>query len=311
MSNRLGLRQLRAYHAVMMCGSVSAAADRLNLTQPAISKQLSALEHALGIRLFQRRSGSAMTPTREGLEFFRAAEATISGVEDLQAIAREIAERGRRRIRVAATPPLLNSAHLMLALQRFKDAQPNVHIALEARSRLDIEDWLINRQIDFALALLPASNPALKTESLAEARVIAAMAPAHPLAMEKELTPDLIDGHTLILPSRQPMRTIIDGVLQRSGHDLSADLEVSSSLTCCRLAASGLGVALCDPFGPTAFEDRSLAIRRWAPEVILTYGLLMPRDVSVDDETAILLAEIREAFGDTSTDDPYQRHSKA
>jgi len=298
MSNRVGLRQLRAFHAVMMCGSVSAAAERLNLTQPAISKQLSSLEFALGIRLFQRRSGSAMTPTREGLEFFRAAEATISGLEDLQTIAREIVERGRRRVRVAATPPLLNSAPLMLALQRFTAAQPNVHIALESRSRLDIEDWLVNRQIDFALALLPASNPALRTEALAETRVIAAMSPDHPLARYEELTPELLEGHRVILTSRQPMRTLIDGVLQRLDHGLSADLEVSSALTCCRLAASGLGVALCDPFSPTAFEADALVIRRWAPEVRLTYGLLMPGDTTPDDETATLLAEIRSGFAE-------------
>lgn len=298
MSNRVGLRQLRAFHAVMMCGSVSAAAERLNLTQPAISKQLSSLEFALGIRLFQRRSGSAMTPTREGLEFFRAAEATISGLEDLQTIAREIVERGRRRIRIAATPPLLNSAHLMLALQRFTSAHPNVHIALEARSRLDIEDWLVNRQIDFALALLPASNPALKTEPLVETRVIAALAPDHPLAEHEELTPELLVGHRVILTSRQPMRTLIDGVLQRFNHELSADLEVSSALTCCRLAASGLGVALCDPFSPTAFADEALLIRRWAPGVTLTYGLLMPASASLDDETAALLSEIRTGFAE-------------
>lgn len=300
MSNRIGLRQLRAFHAVMMCGSVSAAAERLNLTQPAISKQISALEFALEIRLFQRRSGSTMSPTREGREFFRAAEATISGLEDLQTIAREIVERGRRRVRVAATPPLLNSAPLMLALQRFSATHPNVHIALEARSRLDIEDWLVNRQIDFALALLPASNPALEIEPLTEARVIAAMTPDHPLAGHHQLTPELLAGHRVILTSRQPMRTLIDGVLERSDQQLSADLEVSSALTCCRLAASGLGVALCDPFSPTAFDGRALVIRDWQPAVALTYGLLMPSGAHPTDESAALLTEIRTAFAEVS-----------
>ena len=148
MADRIGLRQLRAFHAVMVTGSIGAAAERLNLTQPAISKQLSGLEHALDIRLFNRRSGRETTPTQEGVDYYKAIETTIAGLEDLAPIARTIRERGRKRIRFAATPPVMNSARLMSALHRFLAAHPDTHMSLEVRHRMDIEDWVAARQID-------------------------------------------------------------------------------------------------------------------------------------------------------------------
>ena len=83
MSNRLGLRQLRAFHAVMTGGSITAAAEKLHLSQPTISKQLTALEGALNLKLFERGSGSAATPTRQGVAFFKAIEATIAGLDSI------------------------------------------------------------------------------------------------------------------------------------------------------------------------------------------------------------------------------------
>ena len=294
MSNRISLRQLRAFHAVMISGSLSDAAARLNLTLPAVSKQLTALEHELDIRLFQRQSGRAVRPTSAGIEFFKAVEATISGLNDLQPIAREIVERGRRRIRVAATPPLLNSEPFLKATQQFLKENSDVHIALESRTRLDIEEWVAMRHIEFAIALLPTSNPNLDTYPLVETRAIAAVPRKHTLAKHDVLHPDLVRDHPVILPSRQPIRSRIDAALEQHGHDLAPALESSAAFTCCRMASSGLGIAICDPFSPTSLESRSLVVRAWKPTVELTYGILTPRDVEIDPSARTLIRMVED-----------------
>ncbi len=294
MGNRIGLRQLRAFHAVMIGGSVTAASERLNLTQPAISKQLAALEHALGIKLFHRKSGTTINPTREGIEFFKAVEATISGLDDLQTLARDIAAKGQHRIRVAATPPLLNSLQFMNAMKAFLEDHSDVHVALEARSRIDIEDWVARRQIDIALALLPVANPALETIPLVDTHAVVALSAAHELAEYEVLTPDLVSTYRLILPSRQPLRTRIDTAVERAGEKLTVGLESSSAITCCRMAASNAGIAICDPFSPTAFPDTSLVVRRWEPVVNLTYGALKLKNIDMDPVPQALLQKMRE-----------------
>lgn len=294
MMNRLGLRQLRAFHAVMTGGSVTAAAERLNLTQPAISKQLTALEDSLGLRLFHRRSGRAATPTRAGVEFFRAIEPTMVGLEEIGTIAETIADSGRNRLRVAATPPLINSAPLMSALARFTEKMPGATLSLEPRHRLEIEDWVASRRIDLALALLPIGHPGLQEIPLVETRVVAVAAHGHPLASCKTVTPSDLSGIPLILPSRQPLRTRIDALLQYTGKTLVPTYEATSAITAARLAASGLGVAICDPFSPTAFDG--LSVVPWAPDVPLVYGAIFGKGQELEPAAEVLLDLIREEF---------------
>ncbi|CAK9058817.1 Regulatory protein NocR, partial [Durusdinium trenchii] len=296
MADRIGLRQLRAFHAVMVTGSIGAAAERLNLTQPAISKQLSGLEHALDIRLFNRRSGRATTPTQEGVDYYKAIETTIAGLEDLAPIARTIRERGRKRIRFAATPPVMNSARLMSALHRFLAAHPDTHMSLEVRHRMDIEDWVAARQIDIALALLPSNHPALLAIPFVDTVAVAAMRPDHPLAQMDAVGPKDLVPHTVIFPSRQMLRSRIDAELERSGAVVTAQLESSSALTCCRMAAAGLGVTVCDAFSPTAFSPADLVTRKWTPSVPLTHGALINRAIDVGDTVQSLMDVLKEEF---------------
>ncbi|SNT73647.1 LysR family transcriptional regulator [Paracoccus seriniphilus] len=297
MSNRVGLRQLRAFHAVMMGGSLTAASERLNLSQPTISKQLTALENALQIKLFDRRSGTPVSPTPNGVEFFKAIEATISGLDNLGAIARDIAGHGRRRIRIAATPPVLNSLPFTSGLSRFTLKNPDIQIALEARSRVEIEDWAARQEIDLAFALLPSSNSALLAEPLLDTRAVAVMHRDHPLAGKPMISPADLTGQRLILPSRQLLRSRIDTILEREGHQIAADIESSSANTCCRLALAGAGVAICDPFSPTAYPTEDLVVRNWEPAVRLTYGVIRHKGSEQEPTTQSLLAIMRCALG--------------
>ncbi|MCY4007597.1 MAG: LysR family transcriptional regulator [Rhodobacteraceae bacterium] len=295
MMNRLSLRQLRAFHAVMISGSVTAAAKRLNLTQPAISKQLNALEDSLGLQLFHRRSGRAATPTHVGVEFFRAIEPTIVGLDEIGSIAETIAESGCYRLRIAATPPLINSAPFMTALARFAEKMPGAHVSLEPRHRLEIEDWVVARRIDLALALLPLDHPGLEAIPLVTTHAVAVVPKGHPLSGQDTMTPSDLEDVPIILPSRQPLRTRIDIAQEGSSQRLEADYEATSAITAVRLAASGLGVAICDPFSPTAF-DADLAVVPWKPEIPLVYGALFSRGQNLEAAAEVLLKLIRETF---------------
>ena len=301
MADRIGLRQLRAFHAVMVSGSITAAAERLNLTQPAISKQLLALEQALDLRLFHRRSGRASTPTQEGIDYYKAIETTIAGLEELTQAANTV--RGRKRIRIAATPPLINSAPLMASINRFLDTHPDTLFSLEPRHRLEIEDWVAARQIDVALALLPAAHPDLIATPLVETQAVVVLRPNHPLAHLDTVSWNSLEADRIIFPSRQPLRLRIDAQLkqqqqqQQQQQTRLAPLESSSAITCCRMAAAGLGVAVCDPFSPTAFSSSELLTKRLEPSVRLTYGALVSRSVQTDAVVAELCGLLGAEFG--------------
>lgn len=284
MAFNVKLNQLRAYQTIMLTGSVTAAAERLHTTQPAISRQLASLEQATKLRLFERRSGGRMVPTPLGLSFFRHIEGTLSGIEDIPDVASQLRESGEARLRIGATPPLLNSTFVSMALQLFLQRQPKTRLSIESRSRHDIEEWVANGQIDLGLALLPADSPLVQAVPLFSTQAVAVVHKSSPLARRKSLDPATVkDASRLILPSRQLLRALIDQKVSELGQTLSADIEVSSALTCCKLAADGVGVAICDPFSPTAFEASGLRALKWKPEVNLTYGILFSnrRELSI------------------------------
>lgn len=290
---KLKLTQLRSYQALMAAGSMAAAAGLLNLTQPALSKHLNALESAIGLRLFNRRKGGPLTPTRAGREFFKAIEGPLDVLEKLPAIAREISNHRSARFQIAAALPIINSSAFVQILRRFRRLHPGIRLSLEARHRVDLEELVVSRQVDIAFGLLPAEYPGLRGVPLMRVDAVAVMPNKHPLAKRKQVSFAQLPPYPLILPSRQPLRTRLDRELD--GCDVTFDiaLEASSTITCCKFAAEGFGVTLCDPFSPTAFRGARLAMRPLRPRISLTYGALIAERAEDNQLVDTLLAMFR------------------
>lgn len=295
MSDRVRLRQLRAYQAIMLSGSVSKAARQLNMTQPAVSRQLALLEDVLGFRLFDRRSGGPMRPTRAGLQFYKAIESALARLDELPAIASEIASRSREWVRIAATPPLINSRVLIDALRRFSAEHDNTRFLLEPRNRLEIEEWVIGRHVDLGLALLPVENPMITSIPLFTLNAVVVVSANHWLADRDVVEPRDLAGERLILPTFQPLRTYIDAALNAAGGTRDVFIE-TAALTCCKYAAEGLGVAICDPFSPTVFADAGLTTLRWSPEVALTYGAILTHENRGSETVEAFVACLERAY---------------
>lgn len=286
------LRQLRAFQAVMTNGSINAAAERLHLTQPAVSKQLTGLEEALKISLFHRGSGRSVTPTSEGLAFYKAIEPTLENLGNLSTIASEVARRTRPRLRFGAPTPMLNSPPIIQALHRCKQDNPGVVLSLEQRTRLELEDWMVSRQIDLAFGLLPVENPLITAVPLIMTEAVAAVSPDHRLATRQEICHDDLIGEPLILPSRQLLRNRIDvGLWDLQGQVV---MEPTSSLSCPAMAASGLGVAVCDPFSVSIFSRKNVITLRLRPRIPLEYGVLHQKESTPDDVIQALIELIRD-----------------
>lgn len=290
MTAKIKLAQLKSYQAIMASGSMSAAAEMLHVTQPALSKHLTALEQAIGLRLFDRRSGGPMTPTRPGREFYKSIEGALDVLERLPLLAKEISTYQRSRFSITASLPIINSSFFVDGLRRFRSQYPQVRLALEARHRVDIEELIVSRQVDIGLGLLPINIPGLRGIPLKRVDAVAVMPASHPLARKQQVTFRDLEPFPLILPSRQPLRTRIDLEIERSAVALHIDLEASSTITCCKFAIEGYGIALCDPFSPTAFEGAQLVARPLRPAISLTYGALIAERGNDDPLAEALVA---------------------
>lgn len=278
----------------MSIGSMSGAAEALHLTQPALSKQISSLEETLGLRLFNRRRGGALRPTPEGLSFFKSIEGTLYGLEAIPGIAEEIGRKARIQLRIAATPPLINSGPFMSAVAKFRTEATHVKLSLTSLQRIDLEDWVLNRQANVSLGLLPTQHSELSSVTLAKTSAVAVMPVAHRLASKDRICLSDLKDVPLILPTRQLLRERID----KQVPGLSAEIETSSSITSTGLAVSQNCVAICDPFSPTMYPEGFARVLPFEPSIALEYGAILPKLGFLDPVVELFLEILRGNLGD-------------
>lgn len=152
----LTIHQLKVFLTVADTGSVRLAAERLVVTQPAVSASLAALEREVGATLFGR-AGRGIELTTAGRTMARYAQLIVGLVDEAVAAVAGENEQGGGTIRVAAVTA---AADLVVApaLARIRERQPNVGIAIEIGNRDRIWQLLTDRTVDVAVGSRPPVN---------------------------------------------------------------------------------------------------------------------------------------------------------
>jgi DNA-binding transcriptional LysR family regulator len=170
--DRLGAMETFVY--VVETGSFSAAARRLNIGQPAVSKTIAQLESRLAVRLLLR-STRGLTPTEAGLAFFERAKRSIEEANEADNAARGAASglTGNLRICAAVT---FGRLHIVPQLGPFLDQNPDLNIDLMLDDR---NVNLVEEGVDIALRLGTQSDSGLTARKIAECRRMVLGTPAY------------------------------------------------------------------------------------------------------------------------------------
>jgi DNA-binding transcriptional LysR family regulator len=153
--------QLRTFLAVAATGSVRAAAERLVVTQPAVSAALSALQREVGVPLVSR-DGRGLRLTPAGRAFGEHARRALGLLDRGVSAATEAAEPARGRLRLAAVTPAAERL-VPLLLATFRAQLPDVGLSLEVGNRRRVWDLLAHNEVDLAFAGRPPGNQAVAT----------------------------------------------------------------------------------------------------------------------------------------------------
>ncbi len=231
----LNLDQLRTFLAVLDQGGVNRAAKRLNLSQPAVSARIKALEESLGTTLFER-TATGLRPTRDGEILSRHAErfAHLTAL-----VARDLvtprAEEGYLRIGAAET---VTQTWLPDLISRLHREYPSVMVELSVDITPNLRTALFEREVDLAFLLGPISEPNVDNIPL----------PAFDLAwyaaagMAAEDAPLLSRPVITYLRQTRPFRELRATLIDVVGPGVR--IFTSSSLSACfRLVEAGIGVA--------------------------------------------------------------------
>ncbi len=284
-------RQLAAFCAVVDRRSFSQAAERLGVTQPAVSLQVRALEERLGRKLLDR-SGRRVEPTEDGLRLYRNAQRLLSVEEQL--LADLVADDGQLRGLLAIGASTGPGAHLVpLLLCELARVNPGVRVALTVADTQAVIDAVAERELELGVVGALRRHRSLVFEPIARDEIVLAVPPGHERA-GGEVTVEALRGETLIVMQEGAgVRQVIEHELRRAGLRLAAfelRLELGLQESVKSAVAAGYGVA---------FISRTAVEREVAAGVLATARVARfapAREIYAVRVRARTLTRVAEAF---------------
>ena len=257
----LNFRQVEAFRAVMLSGSMTQAARELHTTQPNVSRVISQLETRIGLRLFARIAGK-LVPTREGELFFRDVERAFAGLRGLEHSAATLGLRGAGHLRLSAVPSLALKA-VPEAMCAFAARFPDVTISLQVADSSTVCQAVAMGNADLGVVSDVVSSPGVASKVVNEGRGICILPPRHRLARGKgPLGPeDLAGERFLSLSPQDSMRKKIDAVFADVGDSRKLVYESHFTAALCQMVASGMGVSIANAFAMASFGHLAIARR--------------------------------------------------
>ncbi|MEJ7617036.1 MAG: LysR family transcriptional regulator [Pyrinomonadaceae bacterium] len=238
------IRQLRAFVAIAESSTFTAGAERVNVTQAAISMQIKQLEESLGVLLFARLPRQAvLTEAGERLlprarKILREHEAGVAEMAELAG-----AERGRLRAGSASamisTDPLPELLHELLVIH------PQAEISVASGTSNELIEQILGGALDVAFVSLPIEAQGVQAEVLTRDELVAIGSPHHPLAGQRVVNAQTLAGEKLILGEKGGnTRRLIDRFFADAGVKPTVIMELNRLTSIKRMVEEGMGVGI-------------------------------------------------------------------
>jgi DNA-binding transcriptional LysR family regulator len=287
----LKFRQLEAFRAVVATGSTQLAADKMFVTQPAVSRLVKDLELELGFLLFDRSKGKLVL-SEQGGQFFEALELHFLGLNRLSHAAQAIRQAKEEKL-VLACSPVLSSTFLPACIRAIAGAYPSLLIEVHTAELASIRDMLQRGIVDLAVCLDFPVPPGVSRLQLGRVNAVCAMPDGHRLSKKRAVKLQDLQGERIIdwLPT-SPFVTSQERDLLEA-HDIltTSQIKTQTAQTRYALIAAGLGVSIAEPLTAKTWQKLGVTTRPLTPSVQFDYILafqkstvqtsLLPRVVDI------------------------------
>lgn len=247
--------QLRAFHAVAAEGGFTKAARRLGVSQPTLSEQVSQLEAAYGVKLFERRGrGSEVTDLGRALfDLTARLFALEADAEQLLSAARGL-QRGR--LKVAADAPYLVTP----LIAAFNRRHPGIELTVAFGNSQWVIENLKSRQADIGVLPVVPDERLIKVQAIKKDRLVLLAPRHHPWARRRTIKLEELVSERLILREKGSItRAIFEEALTRAQFHPSAVWEIGSREGVREAVAEGLGIGVVSE-SELGRDDRLVAI---------------------------------------------------
>jgi DNA-binding transcriptional LysR family regulator len=273
-------RQIEAFRHVMLSGTTAAAASKMNVSQPAVSRLISDLEYSLGFSLFDRRKGR-LKPTLEATEFFTAVDESFLGLERLTYIAEQIRTKQPKQLKISCTPSLAASL-LPLALMEHKKYYPEERVIIFTDNISPLITKLQANAVDIAIGLKLPDLVGVTSEPIGSARYVFAARADHPLAAKALIRPEDLAGETVlsVISDKHPNYwDKIKDSLASVDSQIKRSIDIDAAHTGYSMIAAGMAVGVIEPFSARAWAGSGVITRPFEPVVSYAYDLAYPSGI--------------------------------
>jgi DNA-binding transcriptional LysR family regulator len=257
-------RQLEALVAVLETGSLTRAAERIHISQPAISRLIATLEADVGYPMF-RRAGGRIVPTAEAALLREEIQNTLTAFDRVSRRALKLGSLTHGQLTVCAFPSFAATI-LPLFLSRFHVAHPEIPIVLNGMNFHGLLETVASQRADFAISDLPPHANGVVAEHLCRYQAVCIVRPDHPFAALSRV-PLMAFAHEdfILMGDEDERQPTVSRAFQDLGIELQYPIEVSLSASACAWVAAAGGCAVVDPFSAGEWRGQLVRVKTDPP----------------------------------------------
>lgn len=246
----MNLKEQRYVCVLAECGNITAASEKLFISQPALSLYISNLENILGVKLFDR-TGKKFTPTYAGELYIRKASEMLRLSDEFDEDLEDLIHQNTGKLTIGIQ---LRRAPMLLppVISRLKQAYPNVKVVIREGNQALIEEMLHKDACTFYVYNLMDKRKELTSHLIYQDHMLMALPARHPLLEKAVAIPGQVYPHIhlkdcadepFILPTKnQSLRTHLDRVFEKEKLHPKQIMEIRNFETAIQMVAEGIGI---------------------------------------------------------------------
>jgi DNA-binding transcriptional LysR family regulator len=238
------MRQIKAFLAIAETGTFTAGAEKVHLTQAAISMQIRQLETEIGVPVFIRAPRRVML-TEAGEMLLGHVRRILREHDSALAEIAEVAGAERGRLRIGSASANISAEPLPKILRELRETHPGAELTVVSGRSAELVQQILAGDLDLAFVSLPVEAHGVQTETLIEDDLVAIASPKHSLADHRVVSAYMLAGESLILGERGGnTRRLIDQFFAAAGLNPSVTMELSRPSAIKRMVEEGMGVGI-------------------------------------------------------------------
>lgn len=242
----MNLNLYKTYVKVVETQNLSRTANELAISQPAVTKQIQALEELYGVLLLER-SGRKLKTTEAGEALYNCAREIIKAVEKTDKIMQEMVESRRGYIALGAST-IPGEYILPLIVKKFKDTYPHIKLSMDIGDTDRIFHRVAEREIDLAVVGAWINNRKVDGIQWIEDKLVLALPENHRLASRERVSINELTSEKWVFRQKgSGTRKAVEELLTAHGlkiDDLNTFMEVGSTESVLAMVEAGIGISI-------------------------------------------------------------------